>query len=696
MRLFEAKNVVKKSETAESPHICSLLLESSKERLSTGEFTQQINQTLSFQMVDNSSDILNVEIRTPDKEIIAFGKIDITDAFSGFPINQWFDLEAKTELDGTPKIHLEIETFFVDENSESETEEESESDSVSYNQPQQFDSDSLSGFSNIVQSTSRPSFEPVKPIEVPEYEYYYVEEEEEYTEEVEGNQETTDIPLSNKANINSLSVNVDPKSIQVKRKVIAPTSLQKRRVSKVSSTKRTPQTLSTSVRKTPSPRPPSIKIGKDNSSEDETPTFKETTIHSEEETKDENKTEEIEQTTETKEQNETNENKEINETKESNETDENKETNENIKDKKEEIPKEPKSENNANNDNDNTEQQEIPDDRKKQIIKPRRRSKVEELYDRTKNTDITKKKSQEFYKLELSTSGEQLQIQNDHKEYPSNETRKRTKKIGIFSASSSEESTPSKPKKQDKKGRRFSSGSESSEEPQVNRIKVVSRKRSPESSYASQKETPKLQEETSTNQSEENPTKKQQTPDKDEKPSKPSKHTKKTQKVQEQDDDLPTNEEKPIKLKKTHKKESNESIQKEKESRKEPEPIDEAYSLSSNKSKRTLYQPHKVVFTKKDIQKCEKTITLKKKRLKRIRMQIKEQSQYLDKQLLSMNMDVKKETNITEMKVLLERNATLISQAEKEMKQNKELSMLTRTRLMKALEETSTALGSLA
>ena len=77
-------------------------------------------------------------------------------------------------------------------------------------------------------------------------------------------------------------------------------------------------------------------------------------------------------------------------------------------------------------------------------------------------------------------------------------------------------------------------------------------------------------------------------------------------------------------------------------------------------------------------------------------MQIKEQSQYLDKQLLSMNMDVKKETNITEMKVLLERNATLISQAEKEMKQNKELSMLTRTRLMKALEETSTALGSLA
>ena len=695
VRLFEAKNIFKKPDSEEPPRICSLLLESSKERLSTGEFSQQINQTLSFQMVDTSSDILYVEIKTTEKELIASGKIDITDAFSGFPMNQWFDLESKTELDGTPKIHLEIETFFIDENDTGGSEEEeSQSDSVSYNQPQQFDSDSFSGFSNIAQSTSRPSFEPVKPIEVPEYEYYYVEEEEDFVDEGDANQDepSAQMPSSQKVNTGSLSVNVDPTSIPTSKKIAAPSSLQKRRVQKMHSSDKMPQSLSSLPKKSQLPTTDVTIAEKSNpQSDDATPDTEINDKKTDEESKQNNleKEEETKQSSDEQTESKNQDQKEIEE-------------------KQEEIEKENKQES-----SDETQQQEFPDIPKEKVIKPRRRSKVEELYDRTKTNDNSRKKSQEFYKLELSTSGEQLiskDKQSQENENSSNSSQKehlkKPEKLSVFSASSSEDLTHTPQKKHDKQEKNhLSTGSESSEEPKSNRIKVVSRKRSPESSCPnSLKEIPK-EEEKQQNQKHEKKEEKAQTQETKEVKDKPSKRVK-IQELPKSSKEIPQNqvnkeeEEKTNKQKKTEKKQGKKKVVKQPKeeieaTNKTSEQNDVITTKSNYKSKSSLYQPHKVVLTKKDIINKEKTITLKKKRLKRIKMQIAEEAQYVDKQLQSMNMDVKRETNLTEMKVLLERNSSLIAQAEKEIKQNNEFSPLTKARIQKALEETTTSLGSI-
>lgn len=169
----------------------------------TKEFThrneQNLKTKLSLVSKSNATDFIMIELMEKSNDVtktLADVCLDITDAFSGFPMNQWFDLESRYENIGAPKTHLQIE---IKENDNEEYEEEEYNDvtdntnETDKTMPNDLSLDSMAELRNAqlesadsLSGLSTPFVPPAQNINIKipdtqeneyEYQYYYVEEE---------------------------------------------------------------------------------------------------------------------------------------------------------------------------------------------------------------------------------------------------------------------------------------------------------------------------------------------------------------------------------------------------------------------------------------------------------------------------------------------------------------------------------------
>ena len=793
VRLFEAKNLKPKDDPSQNTFTCTLILESSKEKQSIKISNQQVNETLSFQLSNNVSDELNVEILSEKGQILANGQIDVTDAFSGFQIKQWFDLEAKTDIDGTPKIHMEIETENAEEielNQSSSKDTLTDSESVSVNQVLRNDSDSFSDFSE--NSCPQNVFFERQKEQNPEYEYYYVMEEESYDEDSQNASEhtfdkTEDEQISafssKGMNVGSLSRNNESTESftdinSIKKKIsrnqwnqsphtIAP-KVRKRKLSVNIPTPRensselpeqinSMQTHISSLQRISSKEIIEFNVVNDINEIEKLPqknsdakvTYDEEDFAElPEDEKDPNGKEpsDSKNTNNTKDVDNSNSEKSSNQSSDDTNNLPNQITKKLKENSDEENSCKPIIENNEKeeeNENKSDEKKKITqfetiydidnekDDEKvaksgeKANMRPRRLSKIEEKINQNK-PKIPNRRSKEFFVLD------QPEIEKPHifsSDSSDNDDKKKQKNVPIMST-------------------------ESSDDGKIKRIKIVGRKPSPpmnsplnEIAYEKEEEhsgfhktkeksnennniSRKLKDnDNATNKTESNEKKSIVSNENDNKSNKSESNERKSNKGKytdnnsnkEKENDNKSNKlkenenisNKEISLKtKDNKEIGNNELSQEKKEKEEKEIIpkkeekDEKTENVEKEEKKAHIKEKKIKVLKAGIVMSDKRdnvlnaleetkLRAKIEKRKREAKEIKDQTTVVDQKMKSLNLNVEKETTLSHMKVLLNRNAALLQRAESELKRNKTLSEFSRKMVSGAKEETKSAIESL-